>query len=855
MLTKVMLFSTLRNSLKYVLCLFLCLTITYQVVAQDKEQLRIDSLLTYMGRAMSTSKNLVQEKVYLHFDNTGYFMGEKIWFKAYVVRADNNKPAPMSRVLYVELVNPNGDVVKKRKLKVDSLGQAYGDVTLDSIYGSGFYEVRAYTRYMTNWGSAACFSRVFPVFKAPMVRGNYKNKRIEEHYYSRNLLNVREEDTIHTRRLNVVFYPEGGDLVQGILSRVAFQMTDDEGCGVSAQAEVVDDEGNHIVPVSSDSEGRGLFEVLPGSSSLYLVVKQGRYRTRKVRLPEAKGEGVVMRMNLLRDEQVDVLLQSSSGLQGELLGYTLMQGGKVVSCDTLHATPYYQLSFDRDKLPKGVNQITVFNTQGRILCERLFFIAPEAVASDSIKLSIANPVLSPFKKVKFSVQSRPHAHLSLSAMDVASMGNGAPSGNINTWMLLSSEVKGYISHPEYYFEADDKAHRQAADLLMMIQGWRRYDWLQHTWQVPFNHHQPIEDKLYMYGKLNAISRKLPLSNIRLNAYLLKGGRSFQGETYTDSLGHYAFQLPDVDDEWNMQIIAHPAKKKNYYIVGVDRSFSPAKRLLSFYEQQPREKAQSNLKKKMIYKEDSVLSLTDDIHALPTVKVKAKRRYWEGAKESWTSEKAAMKWAELYYDCDDATNEYLDRGELPPTVVDWLHEQNPNFWGTDFIPKNRGDLNYKGKGIVWAINNGYYCDTALRYDSLCVMDSTLDSFPLGIDEVKSIYISEHPSAYKQMVLFLGLKAIEPATFFVYPHLSNTYPMEKGVRRTYFQGYNRPSTFDSPNYGELPPMKDYRRTLYWNPMLTTDDKGHAEVEFYNNSSCKELYISAEGMTPQGELLFYE
>ena len=26
-----------------------------------------------------------QEKVYLHFDNTGYFCGETIWFKAYTI--------------------------------------------------------------------------------------------------------------------------------------------------------------------------------------------------------------------------------------------------------------------------------------------------------------------------------------------------------------------------------------------------------------------------------------------------------------------------------------------------------------------------------------------------------------------------------------------------------------------------------------------------------------------------------------------------------------------------------------------------------------------------------------------------
>ena len=87
--------------------------------AQDKAKglTTSDSLLTYMGRLMLSGKNLMQEKVYLHFDNTGYFLGEKIWFKAYVTRAYDCKPTDISRVLYVELVNPSGEVIKKRNLK------------------------------------------------------------------------------------------------------------------------------------------------------------------------------------------------------------------------------------------------------------------------------------------------------------------------------------------------------------------------------------------------------------------------------------------------------------------------------------------------------------------------------------------------------------------------------------------------------------------------------------------------------------------------------------------------------------------------------------------------------------------
>ena len=110
------------------------------------------NLLTYLQKAMNFNKVVPQEKVYLHFDNVGYFENETLWFKAYVVRTDIGRATDLSKVLYVELLNPTGDVVKLRKYPIDSLGVAHGDMKLDTLFGSGFYEVRAYTRYMTNWG-------------------------------------------------------------------------------------------------------------------------------------------------------------------------------------------------------------------------------------------------------------------------------------------------------------------------------------------------------------------------------------------------------------------------------------------------------------------------------------------------------------------------------------------------------------------------------------------------------------------------------------------------------------------------------------------------------------------------------
>ena len=94
----------------------------------------------------------VQEKVYLHFDNNCYFQGDTIWYKAYVVLADDNSPQPLSRILYVELLNEQGYIVERQQLPISKNGQANGQFAIADSAFAGFYEIRAYTKWMLNFG-------------------------------------------------------------------------------------------------------------------------------------------------------------------------------------------------------------------------------------------------------------------------------------------------------------------------------------------------------------------------------------------------------------------------------------------------------------------------------------------------------------------------------------------------------------------------------------------------------------------------------------------------------------------------------------------------------------------------------
>ncbi len=499
-----------------------------------------------------------QEKVYLHFDNTGYFKGEHIWYKAYVVRADNGRPTDISRVLYVEMVNQSGDVVETQKLRIEN-GEAHGDFLLNDILNSGFYEIRAYTRYMANWGSDCVFSRVFPVFRAPKTEGDFSRLTIDKAGYKHRLPDSRKADGENAGRLNMTFYPEGGSLVEGVESRVAFTVTDSE----SRQAQVhgvLTDANGHVADSIHALSGRGIFRVTPSHTPIHAVLYDEAGRAHTFRLPAPSTDGCALSVDAVSHDNVTVTLRSSASIQGRLLGYVLMNNGNILECDTLTAMETTCRNFLRMGLPEGVNQFTVFDSSGHILAERLFFVC-HASSTAGIDISPETETLSPCNRVCLSLASSPEASCSLSVMDFSAMTCGK-RGNIRTWMLLSSEIKGYIDNPEYYFEADDEVHRLAADTLMMIQGWRRYDWKLMAGQRGFNGRvQPVEDKLYIFGKIRSKNKRNELDNIKIEAFLYNSrGASLTGVSHTQADGSYKFELPDITGEWNL-ILKTSAKRK------------------------------------------------------------------------------------------------------------------------------------------------------------------------------------------------------------------------------------------------------------------------------------------------------
>ena len=369
--------------------------------AQSEETARI---LSYIQKAMNFNKVVPQEKVYLHFDNMGYFENETLWFKAYVTRTYDGHASDLSKVLYVELLNPTGDVLQTLKYPIDSLGQSHGEMKLDTILGSGLYEVRAYTRYMTNWGTNAVFSRVIPIFKKPKTEGDYSDLTIATIPYHNRLPNRREPlDSLYVRAagegiytddlmktISVQFYPEGGDLIVGKKCRVAMLAVDDNGHPYEGEGFVMNGAGDVLTSVKTDTLGRGVFELVPDTGKLTFQMRNLKKSTRRsvqyFPLPEAKREGCTLSVDAV-SEQMLATLQCSDGICGSMLGYVIMHNGNIYRCDTLTAAPIIEIELDRQAMPEGVNQMTVFDSRGAIMAERLFFLCPKPDKGDSIRVT------------------------------------------------------------------------------------------------------------------------------------------------------------------------------------------------------------------------------------------------------------------------------------------------------------------------------------------------------------------------------------------------------------------------------------------------------------------------------------
>ena len=780
-----------------------------------------------------------QEKVYLHFDNTAYFLGETIWFKSYLATADSLKPSPFSKVVYVELLSPEGYIINAKKLKAEN-GQCHGDFALPDSLHAGFYEVRAYTRAMMNFGEDVVFSRVFPVFNKPAKTGVYEKKMTLRN--PRRSIPDQRAKAPQFGKLNLQFFPEGGNLVQGLLCTVTFKATGEQGQGVEVNGKIYNDQNEAVVDLATVHQGMGSFSFLPADKTYKAKVQYGG-KEYTFALPQTLPAGYVLNVQNLRPDEVGVKIQKTPDLPDYPLGVTLICRGKLLLFRTVSfdASGEYTLKISKAELPAGINQITLFDAKGEVQAERLFFVPPKEDEAVKIEQHIHNK-LKPYGLVNLDFDAKNHAGqpvettFSLSVRDAATDIPTANATDMQSYFLLTSDLKGYIEQPDYYFEADDNQHCVAVDLLMMTQGWRRYEWKTMAGVKPFEVKQPIEESIIVDGSILSSAKSKPVSDVDVTMWAYSSeGTSKHGNCTTDTAGRFNFDLEDIHGEWNMNLQVKKNNKPEICRILLNRAFTPQAKAFLPLETELSERKNNVLTPIEIEEDtienqlpdDSIQDIQKGTHPLPEVVVKAKKPF--------QMESEGLAFADVTYDVGKTSDDLIDRNEdVNIDILDFITQNNKYFTYYDEIVNNKSILHcsYKGNSVLFVVDN-----------ALC--DGTIHNIrDFNVYDIKSIMISEDRAASMRYCSECD-PVKDYVTIFLYTKVNDKRKSQAGIRETTFQGYSTVREFYNPQYDRnaLPKEQDIRRTLYWNPDVKTDATGSANIQFYNNAVCKDINVDME------------
>ena len=802
-------------------------------------------LQEFMHNIRSFNRLYPQEKVWLHCDNTAYFQGDTIWFAAYVTSAETLRPVELSKVLYVELLNEAGELVSTQRLQIEN-GRCHGQIALNTelekkfvvlqkryLYSfypvnprsnnyiiplpSGYYEVRAYTRAMLNWGEEICFSRVFPVFDTPEREGDYSQLTMENREKKqRDLIESRiRPKTKRDDRLNVDFYPEGGNIVCGLPCHVAYKVTDKEGRNLTARCQLVAD-GRLVAKTETRHDGMGRFSFHPQEGVNYKLRVETDRHDRTFDLPETQPQGLVLAVDAIGKDSVRMTVAATDSLQQKPIGMSITCRGKL-----LHFKAYSQLpkqlirmpTIAKSSLSPGVNQVTLFDADGRVYAERLFFVHDTVVVGkDLVEYQLDKEEYKPFEKINLTISTHPHREGwggSLSVRDGNTDIGTTYSDNLQSYLLLTSDLKGYIHRPDYYFEADDSVHRAALDLLMMTQGWRRYAWKQLAGVEKFRKTYAVENGLTLIGQIRQAGKKKKYLAKTDLAYSVSDDleRLQWGRTTTDKNGTFTIGFTPFTGRKKFNLSVNYKSSKGVQFL-LDRHFSPEPRPFHNIEYSiesvpnPPQFATGQF-------EFEGLNLLNNI----TVNTNRKRMLtfsFFNVKEE----------REKYLDLGEKTDDDLETKEY---VIDRLGESEwESIYACRLYRIKKGEEIFIGEGVC-----EYGCSTIDEVDYVIVYDSP--HAHLYYDWAELINLGAETK--KQLV-----------SSFCYVRTMDI----PNQRTTHIDGYSEVVDYYHPQYNReiIPGEVDYRRTLYWNPCVELDEEGKAKVMFYNNGTCKRPVVCIEG-----------
>ncbi len=769
------------------------------------------------------------EKVYVHTDRESYYCGQDIWFKAYFMT--DLLPSHLSSSIYIELLDAKGNKIDKKVFPV-FLGVAQGQLTLSNDLPTGNYTFLAYSLTMLNQND-------FLFTKQLRIYGT-ENKKVK---------------SISLAKLQLNFFPEGGSLITGLQNRIAFKANDENGFPADILVEVKTETGETLVSAKTLHDGMGLFLMIPQPGRKYYAVAGGK----SYPMPEATTSGLSLQA-YNKGSSIQFKLQYIGNSETFQPAYMVgqMLNRSVFRQDFKNEKELLTGVVQTNTLPTGILQLTIFNAGGMPLAERLFFVNnKEYILPARFSTDMLNTGEREMNQFYLHPGDSVNGSFSVSVMDADFEDTLPRPQNIYSSFLLTSDIKGYVHNPSWYFTTRDESVEQALDLVMMTNGWRRFKWSDVSANtLP----QPVfrdNGFIKLSGKATMRDRNKPFANQDLLLMIsakdsVMKRRKYSEIIQTDAQGNFTVDSLLFYGQSKLLFSDIKGGKSKFLTIKLNgdflRSHYPVPTQATFMH---RIEHSGDQAMQSAYKEylDGIGTMLENV----TVTGRKKTSI-EQLDESYTSGLFAR----------GIMARTIDLTDEPPgamNIFDYLSGRVP---GISVEKQNYYHIFYrkpKTMQVVKPIGGDSSPPNAFGGNAPNEMSLFLDETPVEADLLASVPLMDI-AFVKIFPTFSGAPGGGPdGTLAVY--------LKKGKDRyndvetasdvIFYEGYSIIKEFYSQDYS-IPQSddnkKDNRITLLWQPDIYVNASNtKIPIQFYNNDRTKAFKIVVEGITGDGRLLMFE
>ncbi len=752
------------------------------------------------------------ERIHLHFDKVNYSAKDTIWFKAYLLK--DLLPANTSKNLYIDIADEKGKLLTHITSPVIE-GLSNGQWVIPEDYKGNFISVVAYTRWMMNFE---------PDF--------FYRKEI------RIISNTPATTPLPAVEPTVTFFPEGGDIVEGINNRVAFKANDQWGRPLIITGEVIDGKNAVVAKVVTEHDGMGTFSFAANPDNTYKVKWKTAAKEGITELPAAKKDGAVLQLDAL-DGKVRFTALASTAFNNKNDSVHIMgtMYNRLVFLSSKSTSSEIKVQVPLSTLPSGILVFTLFNKQWQPVAERIYFVNNGEYAYYP-KLEVEHWGLNKRAKneLKLSVEDTLLTSFSISVTDMGLAKD--TTQNIISQLMLSSQLKGKINNPAYYFNTANADAAKHIDLVMLTHGWRRIKWNEALGGTPAaKQHWVDSTYISLAGKVSGSGAKRSKGDELLFVVMEKNREEKEVKMLNvNSDGSFFDPTTIIFDS----VTLYSQFNKNSSLYGkealftIDKVGAPAgikpiwDKKYSFWPDSTSQAYQLSMSKQWYEHADFMKS-----KMLEEVIVKAKVK----SKEQEMDEKYASG---LFAGGNSRSFNLVD-DPFAMSATDVFMYLQGKVAGLQITGSGSNTtLSWRGGAPQVYVNE---------------MQQSIDMVStLSVTDIAYIKVFTPP--------FMGGFGGGNGAIAIYTRRGDeARPANSpgGMNKNKLFGYNAIREFYSPKYSEFArpdDTKDLRTTLYWNPNIMTGGKAREVIiPFYNNDVSKAFHVVLEGMLSDGRLVRHE